>query len=58
MRKHNGTQLYGIQKILTILKMGRNKELRKLPIKQKLAMKYVSNVQMPRTSPKVRKYST
>jgi hypothetical protein len=42
MRKHNGKQLYGIQKILTTLKMGMNKELRKLPIKQKLAMNYVS----------------
>jgi hypothetical protein len=32
MRKHNGKQLYGIQKILTTLKMGMNKELRKLSI--------------------------
>ena len=39
MRKHNGTQLYGIQKILTTLKMGMNKELRNLSIKQKLAIK-------------------
>jgi len=38
MRIHNGKQLYGIQKILTTLKMGMNKELRKLSIKQKLAM--------------------
>jgi hypothetical protein len=30
MRKHNGKQLYGIQKILTTLKMGMNKELKKL----------------------------
>ena len=29
MRKHNGKQLYGIQKILTTLKMGMNKETRK-----------------------------
>jgi hypothetical protein len=42
MQKHNGKQLYGIHKILTTLKMGMNKELRKLPIKQKLAMNYVS----------------
>ena len=42
MRKHNGKQLYGIHKILTTLKMGMNKELRKLPLKQKLAMNYVS----------------
>jgi hypothetical protein len=42
MRKHNGKQLYGIQKILTTLKMGMNKEIKKLPIKQKLAMNYVS----------------
>jgi len=42
MRKHNGKQLYGIQKILTTLKMGLNKEIRKLPLKQKLAMNYVS----------------
>ena len=42
MRKHNGKQLYGIQKILTTLKMGMSKELRKLPIKQKLAMNFVS----------------
>jgi hypothetical protein len=41
MRKHNGKQLYGIQKILTTLKMGMNKELKKLSIKQKLAMNYV-----------------
>ncbi len=41
MRKHNGKQLYGIQKILTTLKMGMHKELRKLSIKQKLAMNYV-----------------
>ncbi len=28
MRKHNGKQLYGIQKILTTLKMGMNNEER------------------------------
>ena len=27
MRKHNGKQLYGIQKILTTLKMGMNKDI-------------------------------
>ncbi|NNL43134.1 MAG: hypothetical protein HKO79_11660 [Desulfobacterales bacterium] len=42
MRPHNGKQLYGIQKILTTLKMGMNKELKELSIKQKLAMNYVS----------------
>jgi len=42
MRKHNGKQLYGIQKILTTLKIGMNKELKKLSIKQKFAMNYVS----------------
>ncbi len=42
MRKHNGKQLYGIQKILTTLKMGMHKELRKLSIKQKLTLNYVS----------------
>jgi len=41
MRKHNGKQLYGIQKILTTLKMGMNKELRKVSIKQKFAMNNV-----------------
>jgi hypothetical protein len=38
MRNHNGKQLYGIQKILTTLKMGLNKELKGLSIKQKLVM--------------------
>ena len=42
MRKHNGKQLYGIQKILTTLKMGLHKEIRKLPLRQKFAMNYVS----------------
>ena len=42
MRKHNGKQLYGFQKFLTILKMGMNKELKKLSIKKKLALNYVS----------------
>ena len=42
MRKHNGKQLYGIKKVLTTLKMGMNKELKHLSLKQKLAMNYVS----------------
>ena len=42
MRKHNGTQLYGIQKFLTTVKMGMNKELKKLSLRQKLALNYVS----------------
>ena len=42
MRKHNGEQLYGIRKILATLKMGMHPDLRKLPIKQKLALNYVS----------------
>ena len=42
MRNHNGKQLYGIQKILTRLKMGMNKELKELSIRQKLALNYVS----------------
>ncbi len=42
MRKHNGKQLYGIQRIITNLRMGLNKELKNLSIKQKLAMNYVS----------------
>ena len=42
MRKHNGKQLYGIQIILTTLKMGMNKELKGLSIKQKRAINYVS----------------
>ncbi len=42
MRKHNGEQLYGLKKIWATLKIGMNKELRRLPIRQKLAMNYVS----------------
>ena len=55
MRKHNGKQLYGIQKILTTLKMGMNKELRKLPIKQKLAMNYVSKCPIATDVPRPQK---
>jgi len=42
MRKHNGTQLYGIKRLAATLKMGMNKELSPLTLKQKLAMNYVS----------------
>lgn len=42
MRKHNGTQLYGVKRLVTDLKMGMNKELSQLSLKQKLAMRYVS----------------
>lgn len=42
MQNHNGKQLYGIQRVLTTLKMGLNKELKKLSIRQKLALNYVS----------------
>jgi len=41
MRRYIGKQLYGMQKILTTLKIGMNKEPRKLTIKQKLVMNYV-----------------
>ena len=42
MRKHNGTQLYGIKRVLTTLKMGMHKELSHLSIKQRLALNYVA----------------
>ena len=42
MRNHNGKQLYGIQRLLTTLKMGLNKELKTLTLRQKLALNYVS----------------
>lgn len=42
MRKHNGKPLYGIQKILTTLNMGLNKELKGLSIKQKTCKDGVS----------------
>ena len=41
MRKYNGTQLYGMERLVTDLKLGMNKELSSLSIKQKPAMKYV-----------------
>ena len=47
MRKRNEKQLYEIQKILTTLKMGMNKELRKLSTKQKLAMLSFGNIFLP-----------
>jgi len=40
--KLNGTQLYGIQKLLMTLKIGLNKELKALSIKQKLSLNYVT----------------
>lgn len=42
MRKHNGTQLYGLQRLLTTLKMGMHSELANLSLKQKLALNYIS----------------
>ncbi len=42
MKKYNGKQLYGITRILATLRMGLNKELKALSIKQKLAMNYVA----------------
>ena len=42
MRKHNGTQLYGIKRLAATLRMGMSKELSPLTLKQKLAMNYVS----------------
>jgi len=41
MRRYIGKQLYGMQKILTTLKIVMNKEPRKLTVKQKLVMNYV-----------------
>lgn len=42
METINGTQLYGLKRVLTSLKMGMNKELKELSFKQKLALNYVS----------------
>ncbi len=42
MRKHNGTQLYGMKRVVATLRMGMSKELSPLTLKQKLAMNYVS----------------
>ena len=42
MNRHNGEQLYGLRRFMATLKMGRNKALKKLSLKQKLALNYVS----------------
>ena len=42
MSRLNGEQLYGLRRILTTLRMGRHKELKRLSLKQKLALNYVS----------------
>ncbi len=42
MGKLNGTQLYGFSRLLATLRMGRNKELKGVSIKKKLALNYVS----------------
>jgi len=42
MRRLNGEQLYGLRRLMATLKMGRNKALKKLSLKQKLALNYVS----------------
>ncbi len=42
MKKLNGTQLYGLKRLLATLKMGLNKELKPLSLKQKLALNYAS----------------
>ncbi|MBW1812730.1 MAG: radical SAM protein, partial [Deltaproteobacteria bacterium] len=42
MNSLNGKQLYGLQRLLMTFKMGMNKELKGLSLKQKLALNYVS----------------
>ena len=42
MNPLNGKQLYGIRRLLMTLKMGMNKELKGLSLRQKLALNYVS----------------
>jgi len=42
MSRLNGKQLYGMRRFLATLQMGRNKELKGLSFKQKLALNYVS----------------
>jgi len=42
MSKQNGTQLYGIKRILAVLRMGMHPALKGLSLKQKLALNYVS----------------
>ena len=38
----NGTQLYGLRKVMANLKIGRHKELKGFSFRQKLALNYVS----------------
>ena len=42
MEEINGVQLYGLKRLLMTLRMGLNKELKGLSLKQKLALTYVS----------------
>jgi MoaA/NifB/PqqE/SkfB family radical SAM enzyme len=42
MTTHNGEQLYGLKRLWTTLKMGMNRELAGLSLKQKRALNYVS----------------
>ena len=42
MGKLNGKQLYGFQRLLVTLRMGMNKELKGVSLKQKLALNYAS----------------
>jgi MoaA/NifB/PqqE/SkfB family radical SAM enzyme len=39
---HNGTQLYGLRRLLATLRMSRHEELKGLSLKQKLGLNYVS----------------
>jgi len=40
MEALNGMQLYGLKRILAMLKMGMHKELKRLSLKQKLALHF------------------
>ena len=42
MTKLNGTQLYGLKKLMMTLRIGLNKELKALSLKQKLSLNYVT----------------
>ena len=42
MEALNGEQLYGLKRLWATLKMGMNRELKGLSLKQKLALNYVS----------------
>ena len=42
MPQMNGTQLYGLKRLATVLKMARHPQLKGLSLKQKLALNYVS----------------